>query len=142
VAFQIPDDELSRRLSIAIAITERRGYLLTWFFAAPHDSELQQLTDERVIFDSAPPAKVMGATEPGGGEASSSTSTAGPGGSPSSAPAASAPPSVPAPATAPVASGTSSASAPTSPSLLRPGETMDSQQGKGAHVPNKQKQSD
>ena len=52
VGFQIPDDELSRRLSIAMAVTERRGYLLTWFFAAPHDSELQALTDERVSFDS------------------------------------------------------------------------------------------
>ena len=51
VAFQIPDDELSRRLSLAIAITERRGYLLTWFFAAPHDAELQGLTNERALFD-------------------------------------------------------------------------------------------
>ena len=46
VAFQIPNDELSRRLSLAMAMTERRGYLLTWFFAAPHDSELHG-TDER-----------------------------------------------------------------------------------------------
>ena len=51
VAFQIPDDELSRRLSLAMAITERRGYLLTWFFAAPHDAELQGLTNERAMFD-------------------------------------------------------------------------------------------
>ena len=52
VAFQIPDDELSRRLSLGMAITQRRGYLLTWFFAAPHDSELQDLTNERASFDS------------------------------------------------------------------------------------------
>lgn len=54
VAIQVPNDELSRRLSVAIAITERRGYLLSWFFAAPHDSELQQLLAERVRFDLAP----------------------------------------------------------------------------------------
>ncbi len=57
VGFTVPNDELSRRLSIAIAVTERRGYLLTWFFAAPHDSELQALTDERVSFDSGPPGE-------------------------------------------------------------------------------------
>jgi hypothetical protein len=149
VAFRIPDDELSRRLSIAMAITERRGYLLTWFFAAPHDSELQPLTDQRVIFDSAPPAQVIGATEPGGGEASSGTGTPASAGASSSAPVASGSPV--APATAPANAGTSSASAPTTvtpqqtaapPTLLRPGETMDSQQGKGVHIPNKQKQSD
>ena len=51
VAFQIPDDDGSRRLSLAMAITERGGYLLTWFFAAPHDAELQGLTNERALFD-------------------------------------------------------------------------------------------
>ena len=51
VAFQVPGDELSRRLSIALAVTSRRGYLLTWFFAAPHDSELRELLDEKVAFD-------------------------------------------------------------------------------------------
>ena len=69
IGFQIPNDALARRLSIAMAITERRGYLLTWFFAAPHDQELQALTNERVTFDSAPPAKIVGATQPGGSEA-------------------------------------------------------------------------
>ncbi len=54
VGFKVPNDELSRRLSIAMAITKRQGYLLTWFFAAPHDSELQQLLAERVKFDPVP----------------------------------------------------------------------------------------
>ena len=63
VAFQIPNDELSRRLSLAMAITERRGYLLTWFFAAPHDSELIGLTNERAIFDNAPAVSVASASK-------------------------------------------------------------------------------
>lgn len=160
VAFRIPDDELSRRLSIAMAVTERKGYLLTWFFAAPHDSELQQLTDERVVFDSAPPIKAASVTEPGGGAAAPTVDTRAGDASSSPAPATSTPPQQtvtaarPAPESAPnTASGASSAaaptgahqqqtSAPTQPTLLRPGETMESQQGKGARIPNKQKPSD
>jgi hypothetical protein len=69
VGFLLPNDALARRLSIAMAVTQRRGYLLTWFFAAPHDRELQALTDERVLFDNAPPVTVLSATKPGGGEA-------------------------------------------------------------------------
>ena len=64
VAFNIPDDELSRRLSLAMAMTQRRGYLLTWFFAAPHDEELQGLTNERAIFDSKPDVNVASANKP------------------------------------------------------------------------------
>jgi hypothetical protein len=135
-----------------LAVTERRGYVLTWFFAAPHDSELQPLTDERVIFDSAPSIKAASATEPGGGTAMSASDNA--------PPAATSTAQQPEPAS-PVASATptnaaaaNSASAPagnqqqssnassTKPTLLRPGETMDSQQGKGVRIPNKQKQSD
>ena len=157
VAFRIPDDELSRRLSIAMALTERRGYLLTWFFAAPHDSELQPLTDERVVFDSAPPIKAASATEPGGGAASSAANPPPVTATSTPAPATSAPPQTAAAtpvasANPPAASGTNSAAAltaadqqqtssPAHPSLLRPGETMESQQGKGARI-SKQKQSD
>jgi hypothetical protein len=152
VAFRIPDDALSRRLSIALAVTERRGYVLTWFFAAPHDSELQPLTDERVIFDSAPSIKAASATEPGGGAAMSASDT-----SPAAATSVAqqpAPTSSVTPATPANAAAANSASAPTGnqqqssnasstkPTLLRPGETMDSQQGKGVRIPNKQKQSD
>lgn len=73
VGFLIPTDALARRLSIAMAITERRGYVLTWFFAAPHDQELQALTDERVLFDNGAPVTVMSATQPGGGAANPTT---------------------------------------------------------------------
>jgi hypothetical protein len=150
VAFRIPNDDLARRLSIAMAVTERNGYVLTWFFAAPHDSELKQLTDERVVFESA---SIGGGTQPGGGAASSAADS-------SSTANASSVASTPAPqavkssleasANATTASsGASSAPAAADqppnaaqPTLLRPGETMESQQGKGAHIPNKQKPSD
>lgn len=152
VAFQVPDDELSRRLSLAMAITERQGYLLTWFFAAPHDAELQGLTDERVMFDSLA-AKVAAATTPGGGENSASAASSE--SAKSNAPGNSSPAAAESAAAAPAASNTapgsgtppatpssagdqpetsSGASGSERPSLLRPGETMQSQQGKGAVI--------
>ncbi len=154
VAFRIPDDALSRRLSIAMAVTERRGYLLTWFFAAPHDSELQPLTDERVIFDSGPQIQAASATQPGGGAATSATDTS-PAPVASTAAASAAQPQPTSPATSAAPANTAPAnSAPasaaqqqpsnassTKPTLLRPGETMESQQGKGARIPDKQKPS-
>jgi hypothetical protein len=150
VAFQIPNDELSRRLSLAMAITERRGYLLTWFFAAPHDSELIGLTNERAIFDNAPAGIVASASKSAenkpaaSGDAASfnATDTL-----QTAAPASATSPS--SPTAAPDASAASSASSsdgssavqqPSSsatsssedhPSLLRPGENVESQQGKG-----------
>ncbi len=69
VAFKEPNDELSRRLSVAMAITQRRGYLLTWFFAAPHDSELEPLLKERVGFDPEPTTEDAAATKAGSREA-------------------------------------------------------------------------
>ncbi len=141
VGFQVPNDALSRRLSVAMAITQRRGYVLTWFFAAPHKQELEALTNERVIFDLAPPAKVVEASKPGGGVAATT------------APAASDSAAAPQASSAAGVSDSTSANAATSgaassdqqqatdttrPSLLRPGETMQSQQGKGAPI-NKQR---
>lgn len=76
IGFEIPNDALARRFSIAMAITQRRGYLLTWFFAAPHDEELQALTNERVMFDNAPPVTVVSAAKPGGGVAANSAAVA------------------------------------------------------------------
>jgi hypothetical protein len=150
VAFQIPDDELSRRLSLAMAITERRGYLLTWFFAAPHDSELLGLTNERAIFDSGPSVSVASASQPAGGNKGNSATD------PTSFNATDTlQTAAPAGATAPTTSNSESGSAapgaatPASPgqeqppadnsggdhpSLLRPGESMQSQQSKGTPV--------
>ena len=165
VGFQVPNDELSRRLSIGMAITQRRGYLLTWFFAAPHDQELQALTDERVSFDSSPPATVLSSTQPGGASASAGSASA-------AAPSSTAAPGATTAATSAPAAGSAASQSPTSdesnttsnesssnaqstatpgdpsaatqsgadsdrPSLLRPGETMQSQQGKGTPIPPK-----
>jgi hypothetical protein len=144
VGFQVPNDDLARRLSVAMVITQRRGYLLTWFFAAPHNAELQALSEERVIFDSAPPVKVVDAAKPGGGVAGeSSTLTTTPPAAASdstAAPQASSAVDTSEPASAEAATSSAAgsdqqpATDATRPSLLRPGETMQSQQGKGAPI--------
>ena len=155
VGFQVPGDALSRRLSIAMAITSRRGCFLTWFFAAAHDSELRELLDEKVSFDPEPLNKDIIATKPGGGANLSPNSQ-------TSAPAlADVVPSnaepVAASARAPGANaqagadqasaGTTSAASPTKqqdepdtsasslPSLLRPGENVQDQQVNGKPLP-------
>ena len=168
IGFKVPNDELSRRLSVAMAITERRGYLLTWFFAAPHDSELQPLLAKRVGFDpepqtnstssrqakEAPPdGGANAATEslnPAAGLSSQPTPSAGTGTS-SNLPGGGSTVDNPARATAaagnapPDSSGRSAANSSqpqsdpstqqsTPPSLLRPGEKMENQQGSGAPV--------
>lgn len=150
VAFQIPTDELSRRLSLAMAMTERRGYLLIWFFAAPHDAELQGLTNERAIFDNAPAVSVASTAKSSDSKAAASGDSASfnatdtlQTAAPSSAPAPSSTDSSPAALGDPSAPATSTSdqqqSVPTSsgadhPSLLRPGETMQSQQGQGVVI--------
>lgn len=150
VAFNIPNDELSRRLSLAMAMTERRGYLLIWFFAAPHDAELLGLTNERAIFDKAPAVSVASAAKPSDNKpatsgdsasfnATSTLQTAAPANAPaanSDANAAAAssdqnPPASSASGQQPSAPASSGADR---PSLLRPGETMQSQQGKGVVI--------
>jgi len=143
VAFQPPDDELSRRLSMAMSITQRRGYILTWFFAAPHDSELQALTQQRAIFDPGPAVNVASASQPAGGTVAGDSLPHPPAGE-AATPSAATP--APAAANDGAAPETQSAAAATSdqpqpeqespadanrPSLLRPGETMQQQQGKG-----------
>lgn len=143
VAFQANGEELSRRLSIAMAVTQRHGYIVTWFFAAPHDAELQDLLDQRVNFDPETPverAATGPASIPGGGrESASSTASASPGGrqAEESSTAANAPASAtssssqPSPAAAQSSTQPSPAASPSRPSLLRPGETMEGQQGNG-----------
>ncbi len=150
VAFQVPDDALSRRLSIAMTVTSRRGYLLTWFFAAPHDSELKDLLEERLAFDPEPAAKEASATKPGGANitpASTQPALLPPASAPQAvsdpARATSAAPQLDAPTssagvasdggTAPRNGAATNASSP--PSLLRPGETALGQQTKGQSLP-------
>jgi len=36
---------------VALALTQHRGYLLVWFFAAPHEAELRELMNAKVGFD-------------------------------------------------------------------------------------------
>jgi len=144
VAFGVADDELSRRLSLGVAITERRGYLLTWFFAAPHEEELRALTNERASFDRGGAVTAANAPQPGGGVAAE-TGAAGASAPSSSAAQAQSPPAAAGAASAPAApanqadqSDASTTSEPSTasarPSLLRPGETMESQQGKGPPI--------
>ncbi len=54
VTLQVEGEDLSRRLSIAMATTEDRGWLLTWFFGAPHDSELRELMSTKMFLDPEP----------------------------------------------------------------------------------------
>jgi hypothetical protein len=86
VAFQVEGDALSRRLSIAMAITQNRGYLLTWFFAAPHDSELRELMNTRMTLDPEPllTRASRDVTDGGGTPAMTGGAAASSGGSPAS----------------------------------------------------------
>jgi hypothetical protein len=145
VAFGVPSDELSRRLSLAMAITERRGYLLTWFFAAPHDAELQGLTNARAVFDKEPPVSVATAARPETNQppaaSPSATSSApsestAPGNLKSNSPETTSAESPSSDAnSSPAADTSEQKSEPASqgdrPSLLRPGESIQTQQGKG-----------
>ena len=144
VAFQVPDDQLSRRLSLGMAITQRRGYLLTWFFAAPHDAELRALTDQRASFDKGSDVTLATTTQPGGGVSRESVPP----------PAANNPPAAQSPPAGATASSTLAGANPSGqpadssdqpaaaqlssrPSLLRPGENLADQQVKGAPIGKK-----
>jgi hypothetical protein len=154
VAFQIPGDELSRRLSVAMAVTSRRDYLLTWFFAAPHDSELKELLEEKTAFDIEPPIPEASPAKLAGGDLPSANSSPLPPAGSAAVAANPNPISEPArpmgapsqPAALPAganpgaaatnqqqqsAAGTTESS---QPSLLRPGETMQDQQVNGQQI--------
>ena len=51
IAYKDQGDALSRRVSVSLVMTEQRGYLLMWLFAAPHESELRELMSAKVFFD-------------------------------------------------------------------------------------------
>lgn len=162
VAYQEQDDPLMRRVSVALALTRQRDYLLAFFFAAPHESELRELANAKLKFEIDKPlnqAKTSGPKsagaerqdEPGGATSPSSAANSAatpPNTAPSAAPAASgsAQPATDATSSGPNsaasppatdASAAPAAPAPFRPSLLKPGETMDEQQMKGAAVPKK-----
>jgi hypothetical protein len=165
VAYHEDGDALSRRVSIALVLTAQRGYLLNFFFAAPHESELRELMNATAVF--APETQVQQAKAPASDatrparadQPGASTEPAAQGGSPIATPAASpASPSgavaessstvaskAPAPETAPAVQSAPPAAVAASdtespsfhPTLLKPGETMQDQQGAPAKSPKK-----
>jgi hypothetical protein len=144
IAYKEEGDSLSRRISVALTMTEHRGYLLVWLFAAPHDAELRDVMNARMGFDAEPAERESKAST-----ASNPEKTLAPGGSVtpegSSQPATSdAPPPVAGESTSTSQSGENPAPAsnPTAsrPTLLRPGETMKDEQMSGKPVPKKSSQ--
>ena len=151
IAFQDTGDALSRRVSVALALTAHRGYLLSFFFAAPHESDLRELMNANASFDPEPALKTASADAPDhvGAAVTAPEAQLQPGGSVSAtSPAAVSGTAQPSAAAAnsssaanqdqPDSSGPAADSAATfRPSLLRPGETMQDQQMKGSPVPKK-----
>jgi hypothetical protein len=147
IAYKQDGDALSHRISVAMALTQQRGYLLLFLFAAPHDAELRELMASNVGFDAEAPNQEAVADKNGGGtpenpvppasrgaNAMPPLSRPAPAADGTTAPAATTPASQPAPAPAPAAAG-SQAYAP--PTLLREGEDMQSQQSEGKPLPGK-----
>ncbi len=153
VAYHEDGDPLSRRMSVALALTKHRDYVVSFFFAAPHDAELHELMNAKAAFDPEPAMKTATANakpadsglQPGGSVAATPVSSATSNGSSpnlQTTSTAAAVNSVPAAAAAPQADPATAASEPTAsssfhPSLLRPGETMQEQQMQGAQAPKK-----
>jgi hypothetical protein len=154
IAYKEEGDALTRRISVAMALTQHRGYLVLFLFAAPHDAELRELMASKVGFDTDPANKdAMANKNAGGAPESNNTSSApatnampplaqpaanadagarppAPSSSTATAPATDA-----APATAPANDPGSQAYA--RPTLLRDGEDMQGQQMQGKPIPNK-----
>ena len=70
IAYKEAGEALSRRISVALAMTVQRGYLLIWLFAAPHEDELRGLLAAKVGFDATSNSSKASVTTPGGGMAS------------------------------------------------------------------------
>jgi hypothetical protein len=153
IAYKEDGDSLSRRISVAMTMTQHRGYLLVWLYAAPHDAELRELMNARMGFDSEPSNKPSPTVKAGGGEtaperrglaenpASAETDSAALANAKPAAvggPASTAtPPASGDVADPPVGTPISNSAATSRPSLLREGESMESQQIQGKPIPNK-----
>jgi hypothetical protein len=150
IAYKEDGDALSHRISVAMALTQHRGYLLLFLFAAPHDAELRELMASKVGFDAEPPNKEAVADKSAGGTPENPVPPASPGANAmpplslsqpapaadvTTAPAATTQASQPAPAPAPA--GDSGSQAYARPTLLREGEDMQSQQMPGKPLPDK-----
>ena len=138
IAYQMPAESLSRRLSVALAVTEQRGFLLSWLYAAPHDSELRDLMKISIkLAPNTPPETMQAQTGkqelPRGGASDRPSSVAGV----PTRPAASVQNAdQPSETNKPDTSNTDTFH----PTLLRPGETMDSHKMEGSPMPQKGKQ--
>ncbi|HEY4900712.1 MAG TPA: hypothetical protein VIH91_07835 [Terriglobales bacterium] len=144
IAYKEEGDALSRRISVSIVLTQHRGYLLMWIFAAPHDAELRELMDARMGFDSDPAtrdAKASAASsvektlEPGGAAPSEAVPERAASVGSTVSPENPTPKGQPEGSSAPVNSPVSSR-----PSLLRPGETALDEQIQGKPLPKKSSQ--
>ena len=153
VAYKEDGDALSRRVSVALALTKQRDYVVSFFFAAPHDTELHELMNAKAAFDPEPALKTAtanakpadGGLQPGGSVAATPNPPATPNESLENVPTSSsasttnsAPPAAEKPQTdSPTATSEPTAGSTFRPSLLKPGETMEDQQMKGTPVPKK-----
>ena len=114
IAYKTGGDALSRRVSVALAMTEQRGFLLIWLMAAPHEAELRQLLSAKVSFERESEVAGNGVT-PGSGIAPQQAEEksgltlppedSSPNAAPSAAPAAKPDSATPAPSAAPSAQG-------------------------------------
>ncbi len=73
IAYKEAGEALSRRISVALAMTEQRGYLLIWLFAAPHEEELRGLLAAKVGFEQSSDLAHSPVPMPGGGMTSQET---------------------------------------------------------------------
>jgi hypothetical protein len=121
IAYKVEGDALSRRISVSMAMTQQRGYLLIWLFAAPHDAELRELMAAKMSFDAdarpQEPNASIGPTAVASPKSQAEAATAG------AAPAV-APPVRPA---ANPVSDTPASQASMRPTLVRPGEDAQGQ---------------
>ncbi len=78
IAYKEQGEELSRRISVAVAMTQQRGYLLVWLFAAPHDAELRELMTAKIGFEAdTKPAKADANYSRGGAPAAPASGPSG-----------------------------------------------------------------
>ena len=151
VAYKQEGDALSRRISVSMTLTQNRGYLLVWLFAAPHDDELRDIMNARMGFDPDPATMEAKASPASPAKPSVPTSPSIPSALTQSGSHV-APPAESLAAPEPVSdnpvakSQAEASSAPASdapvprPTLLRPGETMQDNQSQGKPVPKKSSQ--
>lgn len=137
IAYKEEGDSLSRRVSVAMAMTQHRGYLLIWLIAAPHDAELRELLAAKVGFDSdIKSSELTLPNSPHGAPHKAST-----GQTPAPSPNAAGEPDTA--KTEPLAHASGNADPPATPaagppSLLRAGESLQDQQMAGKPQPAKQ----